>query len=467
LTHRAILSDGQVAGLKRRPHALLKTMPGYTPLRVRFMRRLAIVPLLCALVSGCGGLRALPSAAAMRRGVVTEVARGGTPVDASTLERKLLFGYQGWFGCPEDGSPLGAWEHWFERGEAAEARTLRVDMWPDTSELAADERCRTPFVLPDGRPAHLYSAFNGATVDRHFRWMREYDLAGVFLQRFTVQLDDPAVQGFRDGVARNVQTAAQSHGRVFAVMYDISGQPPETVVETVERDWRRLVDTLRLTESPRYLRHRGRPLVGLWGFGFRDRSPTPEQAAALIAFFHEHPDPRYRATLIGGVPARWRTLSGDSQTDPRWAAVYRSFDVVSPWTVGRVRSPVEVDRFYAEEVERDLAETRRLGIDYMPVVFPGFSWHNLNARSPTNVIPRRGGRLYWRQIERAVRAGSRMIYGAMFDEVDEGTAMFKVVATARDAPAGVSLVTLDADGEPLPSDWYLRLAREAQRRLRR
>jgi hypothetical protein len=34
-------------------------------------------------------------------------------------------------------------------------------------------------------------------------------------------------------------------------------------------------------------------------------------------------------------------------------------------------------------------------------------------------------------------------------------------------PAGLSLVTLDADGEPLPSDWYLRLAREAQRRLRR
>jgi hypothetical protein len=28
------------------------------------------------------------------------------------------------------------------------------------------------------------------------------------------------------------------------------------------------------------------------------------------------------------------------------------------------------------------------------------------------------------------------------------------------------MVTLDADGEKLPSDWYLRLAREAQKQLR-
>jgi hypothetical protein len=33
-------------------------------------------------------------------------------------------------------------------------------------------------------------------------------------------------------------------------------------------------------------------------------------------------------------------------------------------------------------------------------------------------------------------------------------------------PADVSFVTLNLDGETLPTDWYLRLAREAQRRLR-
>jgi hypothetical protein len=89
----------------------------------------------------------------------------------------------------------------------------------------------------------------------------------------------------------------------------------------------------------------------------------------------------------------------------------------------------------------------------------------MNRDAPFNPIPRRGGRFYWQQVERALGAGSTMLYGAMFDEVDEGTAMFKVAATRREAPADVPTVTMDVDGESLPSDWYLRLAREAQRRL--
>ena len=382
------------------------------------------------------------------------------------MDRKLLFGYQGWFGCPDDGSPLGAWEHWFRRGEPASHATVRVDMWPDVSELAPDERCQTPLVLPSGDRAELYSAYNPRTVDRHFRWMEEYELSGVFLQRFTVRLDNPAVLAFRDGVARNVRSAAESHGRVFAIMYDISGHPRESLVDMLERDWTYVVDTLRATDSPMYLRHRGRPVVAIWGFGFLDRPASPAQAAQLIDFFKNHPNPRYRTTLVGGVPAGWRTLTRDSQADPGWAGVYRSLDVVSPWTVGRFRNEKGIDRFYANQVAGDLGETRRLGIDYMPVVFPGFSWHNMRQTAPFNPIPRRGGRFYWRQIERALEARSTMLYGAMFDEVDEGTAMFKVAPSRREAPSGVRFVTLDTDGESLPSDWYLRLAREAQRALR-
>jgi hypothetical protein len=428
-------------------------------------KAIVIVGFACSLLASCR-TAAMPVPAAMRIGPALEHEARATAVDATTLDRKMLFGYQGWFGCPEDGSPLGAWEHWFRRGDQANAATVRVDMWPDVSELAPDERCATPLTLPGGHQAELYSAYNPRTVDRHFRWMQEYDLAGVFLQRFTVRLDNPAVLGFRDAVARNVRSAAESHGRVFAIMYDISGHPRESVTEAVKRDWVYAVDTLRVTESPRYLHHRGRPLLAIWGFGFLDRSPTPEQAAELIEFFKNNPNPRYRVTLLGGVPARWRTLTRDSQRDPKWARVYRSFDIVSPWTVGRFRDAPGIDRFYADEVTKDLVETRRLGLDYMPVVYPGFSWHNMNRSAPFNPIPRRGGRFYWRQVERAIRAGNTMMYGAMFDEVDESRAMFKVAASARDAPTEVPLVTLDVDGEPLPSDWYLRLAREAQKKLR-
>jgi hypothetical protein len=101
----------------------------------------------------------------------------------------------------------------------------------------------------------------------------------------------------------------------------------------------------------------------------------------------------------------------------------------------------------------------------MPVVYPGTSLHN-DSGSPYNEIPRQGGKLYWRQVYNAVSLGVPMIYNAMFDEVDEGTAMYKVAATAAEQPAGVDLVSLDADGYRLPDDWYLRLAGAASQMLR-
>lgn len=46
----------------------------------------------------------------------------------------------------------------------------------------------------------------------------------------------------------------------------------------------------------------------------------------------------------------------------------------------------------------------------------------------------------------------------MFDEVDEGTALFKLVPARQDLPADPPMVGLDAENCHLPSDWYLRLS---------
>jgi hypothetical protein len=84
--------------------------------------------------------------------------------------------------------------------------------------------------------------------------------------------------------------------------------------------------------------------------------------------------------------------------------------------------------------------------DYLPVVFPGFSWNNLKKNPKDfNSIPRLGGKFLWEQYVQAKKIGATMIYQAMFDEVNEGTAIFKCTNTP---PVGASgFVTYE--GQPI------------------
>ncbi|HSU56827.1 MAG TPA: Ig-like domain-containing protein [Candidatus Dormibacteraeota bacterium] len=380
-------------------------------------------------------------------------------VDAITITGKLLMGYQGWFACPGDGSASSGWVHWF-RSQNPIAADATVDFWPDVSELDPDELFSTSMTYPNGAPAKLYSAYNAKTVLRHFKWMRDNHLDGVFLQRFSSGLSDASTFARLNQVAANVRAGADAYRRVFALMYDISGHPTNTLVSALTNDWLYLVNTLQLTNSSRYLRHNGKPVVAVWGFGFSGRQDSPQQAQEVINFFKSA-----GLTVMGGLPTYWRTLNNDAQSDPAWAAVFRSFDIISPWSVGRYGDIAGADNFRQNLIVPDMAETAASGREYMPVIFPGFSWFNLNG-GPLNQIPRNGGTFYWEQAYNAKLSGCNMIYGAMFDEVDEGTAMYKLAPTANEIPAQGSWVPLDIDGSSLPSDWYLRLAGEASRMLR-
>jgi len=381
-------------------------------------------------------------------------------VDASTMNHKLLMGYQGWFSTPGDGSAQNSWVHWFANNTPT-ADNANFDFWPDTSELDADELFNTSMTYSNGSPAKLYSAYKQKTVVRHFKWMQENNLDGVFFQRFLSDLPGGNISALRNQVAVNVRVGAETYGRVFAIMYDISGYPTNTLVSKLTNDWLYLVNTQKVTNSPAYLHHRGKPVVAIWGFGFSGRSDTPPQAQQAIDWFKAA-----GCTVMGGLPTHWRTLTGDAQTNPGWSNVFRSFDVISPWSVGRYGNISEVDNFRVNQIVPDLADCTSRGIDYLPVIFPGFSWANLQNNGLYNQIPRNGGGFYWRQAYNAVRSGCTMIYGAMYDEVDEGTAMYKLVPTAAQLPAQGTFVALTADGYNLGSDWYLRLADQAGRMLR-
>jgi hypothetical protein len=378
----------------------------------------------------------------------------------TTLIGKHVVGYQGWFSCPQDGSGLG-WRHWFSSNRP-DPHDLAIDMWPDLSEFTPADLCATGLTLRSGKPAYLYSAENPKIVARHFQWMRDYGIDGVALQRFDSEFRVPPTVAFVNKVLDNVRAGAEASGRGFFIMYDVSGKDPD-VVGRVSRDWDQLTQTKHLTDSPSYMRHKGKPVVGIWGIGVKDRPITVDQANALIAFFRHAKIP---ATIVGGVPAGWRTLDGDSHPERQWAAVYRSLDVISPWTVGRFQSEAQADRFVSQRVVPDMAEAKRDHIDYMPVIFPGFSWHNLqHGKAPLNMIPRECGHFYQRLAQKAIQAGASMIYSAMFDEVNEGTALYKVVTQPADTPANAELVTLDDGGCKVASDWYLHLAGQVTQAL--
>ncbi len=381
-----------------------------------------------------------------------------------TLEHVHVAGFQGWFACPSDPEKAG-WGHWFRGGTNTHvADSLAIDVWPDISDLDPDEKCPTAFMLRSGEPAYLFSDQNPKTVARQFEWMRRYNLDGVAVQRFGSVLDSNGLQRQFETVLRNVRTAAEAHQRCFFIMYD--GIEPDRI-EAIKRDWNRLSEDEHITGSPAYIFHHGKPVVGLWGLGFTVRNLAPSQAADLVKFFRTSKVP---ATLLGGVPAYWRTLTRDSRPDSEWASIYRSLDVISPWTVGRFADSAGADRYAKQLLIPDLRETASLGIDYMPVAWPGFSWHNGAGRqhaSPLDQIPRKCGDLYQSQIENILSAGADMLYTAMFDEANEATSILKMTPHAKDLPDGVGMVPLDADGcESAAADMYLRLAGGATKRLR-
>ena len=159
-------------------------------------------------------------------------------------------------------------------------------------------------------------------------------------------------------------------------------------------------------------------------------------------------------TVMLGVPANWRDLHADALTDPALHEILKLADIVSPWAVGRFGDLPGAARFAEKLLVPDLAWCREQHLDYMPVVFPGFSWHNMNSARNARLdqIPRQRGQFLWAQLAAAKRAGAEMIYVAMFDEVDEGTAIFKCTNDVP-PPGDSAFVTY----EGLPSDFYLRL----------
>ncbi|KAJ7250161.1 hypothetical protein B0H12DRAFT_1121001 [Mycena haematopus] len=407
-----------------------------------------------------------------------------------TIQDKFLVGYQGWFTCGGDGPPIGeghhGWLHWVHEPIPNGGRP-NTDLWPDTSAYEPSELYEVAGLAHrDGTPAKVFSSRDLRTVRRHFRWMAEHGVDGAFLQRFVSQVDeeDPGnrderfggTRRLRDEVGQRVREAAEAEGRVWAIMYDVSGIPADQILRIVTQDFTHLLRDSRIFSSPAYLRERTHPVVALWGFGLSDSPVPPHTACAVFEAL------RAIARAVGGeedvyifagVPSHWRTPGdGDAHADPAWARVWLgetgAVDALSPWAVGRFGTEADVERWavdrwggdsdlvaqHNEGLERSGAGRR---VDYVPVVLPGGSGFNLSEGQWTfNGIKRNGGKFLWSQIFHAKQLkGVSTFYGAMWDEYDEGTAFLPVVEKKGLLPESETwpFYALDEDGYDLPSDW--------------
>lgn len=372
----------------------------------------------------------------------TAVAQGSPIGD---VVGKVTVGYQGWFSAAGDGSPLNKWGH------------DNLEMWPDLREYT------TTYVTPlgnlgNGQPAKMFSSYDQSTVNLHFQWMQQYGIDAAALQRFSGELSDPPYKAQRDGMAIRVKNAAETTGRKFYIMYDISGhQDMQNVLKT---DWiNTITGTLNLLASPAYAKQNGKPVVCIFGMGYQDaKIPGGGDSVAcldVISWFKSQ-----GCYVIGSVPMNWRLPTPDGFSRSNFTSVYNAFDMLAPWAVG-----AQVIASYQPWIQGDYDYCEAHGIDYQPIAYPGFSFHNSNG-SPLNAIPRNHGDFMWSQVAVMKKVGAKSLYIAMFDEMNEGTAIFKTAENASQAPVAKSYVNLDQDGVNVSSDFYLRLTNDAGKMIK-
>jgi hypothetical protein len=204
------------------------------------------------------------------------------------------------------------------------------------------------------------------------------------------------------------------------------------------------------TSSGQYLKEGGRPVVCIFGIGLHDRAvATPSSSLALIKWLQAQ-----NLYVIGSGPYYWR--EGGHDAAPGFDAVHAAFDAIMPWAVGRYKSAAEFASKSAPVVKADAKLTSGRGQDYAPIAYAGYSYRDSGK---INFIKRYAGAFFDAQIQsHLATAGATWFYIAMFDEVQEGTAIYKFAANEAESAAGREFVTASIDGVACPGDHYLAMA---------
>ena len=399
---------------------------------------------LGAATAAAAGSAAAVYAASSRSSATSELALASASSRAGDVVGKITVGYQGWFACVGDHSPIDLWWHWSQNeSQPPSPSNNNLKAWPDMREYG--KWYHTGYAdLHNGDAADLFSSYDQSTVNAHFRWMQQHGCDTAALQRFN---PDGGEGPIRNAMAAKVRTAAEAYGRKFYIMYDVTDW--FGMQSQIKTDWTEKMSAY--AKSSAYARQDGKPVVCIWGFGFNDDNHpfTPAACQDVVNWFKQQ-----GVYLIGGVPREWRLGTGGSR--PGFLDVYHSFDALSPWMVGAIGTAADSDWMYTNFTVPDEADCKAHGLDYQPCVLPG----------DVSGSQRAHGDFMWRQFYNMRRARVQGIYISMFDEFGEGNQICKTADTQASVPAGSGLRTLDQDGTVCSSDYYLRLTNDGGRMLK-
>jgi hypothetical protein len=374
--------------------------------------------------------------------------------DYSEFKGKAVAGYQIWFVASQTNS---GWVHWSSNSRP-EPGNSSFEVYPYVREYAPEALDQTGFAnLGNGEPSEVFTS--ALVINKHFEWMKEAGIDGVAVQRFIGDAPYPITESDSTHLVK-VKKAAEANKKIFYICYDMSsGKNEDAWVQSIKFDWvYNIEQNNELTSSPAYATVGNKPVVQVWGPGFTSRVGNAAGTIELIEFLKSR-----GCYVIGGVPTHWRNEDRDSK--PNFLDAYKTYDMVSPWTPGRYKGISEVDNFKNNNLVPDMSFCDANGLDYMPVLFPGFAWSTWNNGTP-NHIPREAGNFLWRQAYNIKSIGCTEMYFAMFDEYDEGTAIMKAATDWSMIPTDYYFLTLSADGTWLSSDYYLRVAGAATAMLK-
>ncbi|UKZ64083.1 uncharacterized protein TrAtP1_005302 [Trichoderma atroviride] len=364
-------------------------------------------------------------------------------IDASTIQGKWLFGYQGWFRKPG----AGVNNHWSADGNTPGPNNIEIDFIPDVSQYPANCLFNTQLTLPNGQPAQLYDSSCAGVVDLHFKWMQQYGLDGVIVQRFLGSVGD---QSFTT-VLNQVQAAAEKYGLGFIVEYDVSGADSSqgSVATAVLNDYN--ANIKKYTTSSAYIHQNGKPVTMVFGIGFSGFKVTAADSINIASQLQS------AGLYVGfGVPEQW---SGDVTGNTGFVQAYKQADFISPWTVGGY-SDAGYAGFHTSTQVPDAQLLKSLGKQYAPVIFPGTSALHLNGGnnpSAFDYFPRYNGSFYSAQADALTTMANKplFIFSAMFDEVNEGTQIMPSLKTNQ-LPTNQKFVGYDNNFAD--TSFYLELA---------